>query len=99
MQNKYNLQKHRHFFASWCASTAARAARTVVNGTTFSLPVATGVKIIEGSGLVNWSLGWSSLLSKENFDEEHRKMRLNIIEVSEKCGCEFKSGRGSTICG
>lgn len=78
MQNiVYDLVRHRHRFAAWCASSAARTSPNC----RFSVEV--GVQLIEESELNALARGWSSLPETEaEFDAMHRSFRNRLVELA-----------------
>lgn len=71
--------KYRHYFAAWCAATAARAAPEC------KFKVKEGREIIEAVGLSCLSAGWGKLPASSDFDKWHEELRCKI------CGsCEVE---------
>lgn len=72
----YDEIKHRHRFAAWCASTAARSSPKC------RFSVSEGVNIIEGSGLSKMAMGWDALPQSNEFDKWHRSTRTKVVDAT-----------------
>lgn len=90
----YTESKHRHRFAAWCASTAARQSPKC------RFSVEDGFKIIERGHLDLICEGWHKIEKPKNFDNWHEKTRYQIIDAareilpSERNGKELPPDKG-----
>lgn len=73
---KYLEAVHRHRFAAWCASTAAKSSPNC------RFSVEQGVRLIEGCGLQALSEDWDRLPRAEEFDARHRHWREDLIAAA-----------------
>jgi hypothetical protein len=74
---KYDEIEHRHRFAAWCASTAARASRTKC-----SFDVEQGGKLVRQAGLRKLAVDWESLPAADKFDASHREWRDLLVNIA-----------------
>ena len=78
MRNKYTIEEHIHRFASWAASTGARASKKC------RFKVEQGKEIIENSGLYEICKNINNLPIAKEFDSFHLKIRNNMITEAKK---------------
>lgn len=74
----YTESVHRHRFAAWCASTAARRSRLC------RFEVDQGFKIIQKVNLHELCEGWDKLPGPDEFDDWHKKTRCEMIDAAKE---------------
>jgi hypothetical protein len=72
----YDEAVHRHRFAAWCASTAAKSSPNC------RFSVERGVRLIESCGLQELSEAWGNVPTAETFDHRHRIWREHLIAAA-----------------
>ncbi len=81
----YTIEEHKHRFAAWAASTAAR-----VKGCRFS--VEQGKAILEEAGLCQLLASPDKLPVPEQTDSRHRDWRVSVLQAAEGQGLRFTHG-------
>lgn len=72
----YQLADHRHRFAAWCASTAARASPNC------RFRVKEGLALIERGGLRNIATSWETLPEPQHFKRKHQRWRDKLRQAA-----------------
>lgn len=92
MTSDYSVEEHKHRFAVWAASTAARVPR-------FRISVADGMKFLEELGLRHVVDNPSALPgpSPKDIDKAHKAWREKLVDIAAKSYPQCSQGNAAKL--